>query len=217
MNNIFKFSLLATVLLFISCDNNDDTSTAPLTDGFTYNNTFYETPNAYIEADEEDDNNDGFPDNYTFFFTNGRMFDNDTNVNGSSGDFLFSLNTTKLAFLKVLVSDNPSLATSQPSAGNTYIVSSIEDTVIIHDGQINSLAPLLTPYFNNGIEFGIGDENVGTFHLPGTVVPTITINTLNLDFANPQNSTLNVDYTFMNTAGEVITGHYEGTFGVILD
>lgn len=214
MNIYLKYSLLVVVLIVLSCDNNDDNSTTPSIDGFTYNNVFYETPNAYIEADEEDNNNDGFPDNYTFFFTDGRMFDNDANVNGSSGDYLFSLNTTKLAFLKILVSDNPSLATSQPAAGNTYIVSSIEDTVIIHDGQIDPLTP---SYLNNNIEFGIGNENVGTFHLPGAVVPTITINAMNLDFANPQNSTLDIDYSFMNTDGEVITGHYEGTFGVILD
>lgn len=210
------FSIAFIAIGFVSCDNNDDSQANPTnpTDGFTYNNTFYETPNAYIEVDEEDNNNDGFPDNYTFFFSNGRMFDNDANVNGSSGDFLFSLNTTELAFLKILVSDNPSLASGAPSAGNTYIVSSIEDTVIIHDGQINALSP---SYLNNNIEFGLGDENVGTFHLPGAVVPTLTINAINLDFANPQNSSLDVDYSFMNTNGETITGHYEGSFGVILD
>lgn len=210
------FILLVTTLTLFSCDNNDDAQTNPTnpTDGFTYNNTFYDTPNAYIEVDQEDDNNDTFPDNYTFFFTDGRMFDNDANVNSSSGDFLFSVNTTKLAFLHILVSDNPSLANAQLSAGNTYIVSSIKDTVIIHDGQID---PLANPYFNNGIEFGIGNENIGTFHFPGTVVPTITINAMNLDSANQQNSTLDVDYSFMNTNGEIITGHYEGTFGVILD
>lgn len=214
MNKVLKISFLLVVLLIVSCDNNDDGSIAPLTDGFTYNNTFYETQNVYIEIDEEDHNNDGFPDNYTFFFTDGRMFDNDANVNGSSGDFLFSLNTTRLVFLHMLVSDNPSLSTAFPSAGNTYIVSSTENTVVIHDGQIDPLTP---PYLNNQIEFGVGNENIGTFHLPGAVGPTITINAMSLDFSNPENSTLDVDYTLMNTNGEIISGHYEGTFGVILD
>lgn len=207
-------------LLIVGCDNNDDAQTDPInpTDGFTFNNTFYETANAYIDIDVDDDDpvvgNDGQPDSYTFFFTDGRMFDNDANVNGSTGDYLYSLNTTKLVFLNVLVTDNPSLANSPPTAGNTYIVSSTEDTVILHDGQIDPLSP---PYLNSGIEFGVGDENVGTFHLPGIVGPTVTFNTFNYDNTNPANSTIDIDYTFMNEDGEMITGHYEGTFGIILD
>lgn len=217
MKTIFKtaFFVFLSFAIF-SCDNNDDeqTNTQNPTDGFTHNGVFFETPNAYFEIDEEDDNNDGFPDNYTFFFTDGRMFDNDSNVNGSSGDFLFSVNTTKLVFLKILVSDNPSLATTQPSAGNTYIVSSAEDTVILHDGQID---PLTNPYFNNGIEFGTGNENVGIFNFPGAVGPAVTINAFTYDNNNPELSTIDIDYTMMNQDGEIIAGHYEGTFGVILD
>jgi hypothetical protein len=212
MRIFIKTLLLIGAIIITGCDENDDIAVP--TDGFSYDGEFYETPNAYIEMDEDDDNNDGFPDNYIFFFSDGRMFDNDANVNNSSGDYLFSLNTSKLVFLKVLVSDNPSLATSQPTAGNTYIVSSIEDTVVIHDGQIDPLTP---SYFNSNLEFGMGNENVGTFHFPGAVAPTITINSINLDMLTPSNSTINTDYSFMNEDGEVITGHYEGTFGVILD
>ncbi|MEE9363839.1 MAG: hypothetical protein V3U92_14655 [Cellulophaga sp.] len=211
MKNL-KFIALILIVFITSCDNNDDTATP--TDGFTYNATFFETANAYLNIDDDDDNNDGKPDSYTFFFTDGRLFDNDNNVNGSSGDYLFSLNTTKLAFLNVLTSDNPSLTNTGPLPNTTYIVSSIEDTVIIHDAQIDSLTPA---YLNNNIEFGMGNENVGTYHSPGAVVPTITINTINIDNVNPQNNTVDVDYTFMNTAGEIITGHYTGTFGIILD
>ena len=110
--------------------------------------------------------------------------------------------------------DNPSLSNAGPSAGNTYVVSSINDSVIIENGQINGLNPA---YFINGVEYGTGDENVGVFNTPGTQGPSITINTIDLDANNASASTIDVDYTFMNQNGEVITGHYEGTFGVILD
>lgn len=209
---ILQSILLLTIITLISCDNNDDTSTTPQTDGFTYNNTFYETPNAYFQID---DDNGGQPLRYAFFFTNGRIFDNDANVGGTTNDYLFSTNTTEMVFLKVLVSDNPSLANGNlPTAGNTYIVSSVENSVIAHGFQTNSLN---SSYFNNGIEFGIADENTGTYHFSGIQGPTITINAINLNSSNPANSTINADYRFMNVNGEVITGHYKGTFGIILD
>lgn len=217
MKTIFKTAFLTVLITtFFSCDNNDDAQTDPInpTDGFTHNNMFFETANAYFEIDDEDDNADGMPDNYSFFFTNGRMFDNDANVNGSSGDFLLSLNTTNWVFLNVEVSDNPSLANNAPLTGNTYIVSSINDSVIIENGQIDPLTPA---YIQNNIQFGEGNENVGVFNWPGTQGPTITINAINIDNTNPTDSTINADYTFMNQNGDIITGHYEGTFGVILD
>ncbi|WP_291869864.1 hypothetical protein [Maribacter sp.] len=207
---------IITIALLISCDNNDDTVTPTSipTDGFTYNTTFFETENAYVNIDDDDDNADGFPDSYTFFFTDGRMFDNDANVNGSSGDYLYSTNTTKLVFLNVLVSDNPSLASSFPLPGATYIVSSIEDSVIIHEAQIDPLSP---SYINNSVEFGMGNDNIGTFHTAGVVAPTITLNQVNIDNNDPTNSSIDADYSFMNQDGVIITGHYTGTFGVILD
>jgi hypothetical protein len=116
-------------------------------------------------------------------------------------------------FLNIEVSDNPSLTNTAPSAGNTYIVSS-NDSVIIENGQIDSLNP---SYFNGGFEFGTGNENVGVINTPGTQGPSVTINAINVDANNPSASTINVDYTFFNQIGEIITGHYEGTFGVILD
>lgn len=208
-----KLLIALIVITLTSCtqDNNDDTSTAPQTDGFTYNNTFYETPNAYFQFDD----NNNPRKHYAFFFTDGRIFDNDANVSNSTSDYLFSTNTTKMVFLKIMVSDNLSLANNAlPSAGNTYRASSVRKSVIGHGFQVNSLNPV---YTNNGIEFGIADENTGTYHLPGTQGPTITINAINIDSNNIANSTINADYRFMNTNGIVITGHYEGTFGVILD
>lgn len=214
-----KFNLLLVLLImaFYSCDNNDDQQSDPqnATDGFTHNGVFYPTENAYFEIDEEDDSPaDGFPDNYVFFFTNGRMFDNDANVNGSSGDFLLSVDTTNFVLLRVEVSDNPSLGSGGPSPGNTYIVSSIFDSVIVENVQVDPLNP---PYFNNGIEFGTGNENAGIVNTPGSVAPSITINAINIDNNNPAASTIDADYTFMNQNGEIITGSYVGTFGVILD
>ena len=209
---VFLSLLFLTSL--ISCDNNDDAQTDPITptDGFTHNGTFFETPNAYIEIDEDDNNNDGFPDDYNFFFSNGRMFDNDANVNGSSGDYLFSLNTTNWVFYNLTTDINPSLLNSAPQAGNSYYGSS-NDSVIIENGQINALSP---PFFDNGIEFGMGG-NVGFANTPGSIGPSITINAINLDTNNPSASTIDVDYTFLNQNGDTITGHYEGTLGIILD
>lgn len=209
MNKIIILIVVSVFLL--SCDNNDDVASS--TDGFTYNSVFYETPNIYFEIDEDDDSPaDGYPDSYTFFFTNGRMFDNDANVNGTITDYLYSTNTTRLVFLNVEVSDNPSLAQSLPSAGNTYVVSSINDSVIIHNGQINSVN-----YSQNGFTFGVGDENIGVFHFPGPIAPTITINNFTYDNANPSNSTIDVSYMFQNENGEFINGDYQGTLGIILD
>lgn len=209
-----KFLIALTIITLTSCtqDNNDDTSTAPQTDGFTYNNTFYETPNAYFQFDD----NNNPRKHYAFFFTNGRIFDNDANVSNSTNDYLFSTNTTKMVFLKIMVHNNPSLANNAlPSAGNTYIASSVSHSTIAHGFQVNSLTPV---YTNNGIEFGTADETTGTYHLPDTQqAPTITINAINLNTSNIANSTINADYRFTNVNGEVITGHYEGTFGIIMD
>lgn len=220
MKSPLFFLILFFTIVFINCDNNDDLQNTPQssTDGFTYNNTFYETANTYIDIDEDDDDpiigSNGFPDSYTFFFTDGRMFDNDANVNNSRGDYLYSINTTTLVLLKVLANDNSTLVSSFPIVGSTYVVSSVEDSVIIHDGQIDALVP---PYFNNSLEFGMGNENTGTFHLPGIIGPTITINAIDLDPTNPNASTIELTYTFRNENGELLAGHYEGTFGVILD
>lgn len=214
MKATFNQSLIALVFILLSCDSNDDiVNDISNPDGFTYGQSLFETPNAYIEVDEEDDNNDGFPDNYSFFFTNGRMYDNDNKENGSAGDFLFSVNTTEWVFLNVLSAQNPSLTSGSPVAGNTYFVNK-NNSVILHDGQINSLIP---PFLNSGFEFGMGDENIGTFHTSGITGPSITINQLDIDVFVPENSYLDAEYTFINQNGETITGHYKGSLGIILD
>jgi len=218
MKKIPIFFVLLAVTIF-SCDNNDDAQTDSQnpTDGFTIGNTFFETPNAYYEIDDDDDNpltgGDSYPDDYVFFFSNGRMFDNDADVNGSSGDYLFSLNTSEWVYLAVNVEDNPSLANSAPTVGNTYVVSDY-DTVIITGGTISPLTP---SYFNNGFEFGEGVEDVTTEHWPTDEGNTITINVLDIDVVNPQNSTIDVDYVFVKQNGYVVNGHYEGSLGIILD
>ena len=210
-----KPCILILLFALIGCDENDDiVNDVNDPDGFTYNSTFYETVNAYISIDDDDDNNDGQPDSYSFFFTNGRMFDNDANVNNSSGDYLYSTNTTELVFLQILVSDNPSLSQFPPTAGNTYTASSTDDSVIIHDGDI---VPLLTQFVIDSVEFGQGSETIGTFHFPGVVGPTLTINQLHIDVNVPENSMIDAEYSFMNQNGEYITGHYEGSFGAMLD
>ena len=62
-------------------------------------------------------------------------------------------------------------------------------------------------------------ETVGVWYYVGTVGPMVTINAINIDTNTPENSTVDLDYTFPTTSlnSTVITGHYEGTLGVILD
>jgi len=213
MKSIKTLLILLSIAIF-SCDNNDDAQTDPTnpSDGFTHNSVFYETENAYFEIDTDDPN--AIPQDYVFFFLNGKMFDNDAKVNGSGAEYLFSLGTTNFVILRVFVSDNPSLANGGPLPGNTYVASIINDSVILENGQIN---PLTTPYFINGVEFGEGDEDTGIINTPIAPNPTITINAINLDNTNPSASSIDADYTFTNQDGDIITGQYKGSFGIILD
>lgn len=225
MKILHKLLVLLVCIAVYTCDNNDDETTPDptnpngTTDGFTKNGVFNETPNAYFEIDEDDDNpiigGNGFPDSYTFFFTDGRLFDNHpANINGLNDDLLLSLNLTNLVFLTVEASDNPSLVSAFPLAGTTYIVSSLNDSFIGESLTVNALNP---PYFNSGFEFGTGDESAGIINRAGSVGPTITINAINLDANNPAASTIDAAYTFMNQDGVIITGSYQGSFGVFFE
>jgi len=219
-----KIFLLLIITTFFSCDNNDDAQTTPAspTDGFTYSNTFYATENAYITIDQQDANSDGYPDYYNFFFLNGRI----TDTYGDSGvgwAYAYSDNSTQLVKLKVLAASNTSLTTGTITVGNTYIASSTLtagfntgysfDSFVSYSLQTNG-----TNFgTQNGFDFYHIPEVVGVWNYAGTVGPSITINAINIDSITPENSTINVTYTFMNTFGNVITGEYEGTLGVILD
>jgi len=127
-------------------------------------------------------------DEINFFFLNSLMYDND----GGSGDYSFSETTFNWVFYNIRDDENPSIMTPYPNiqTGIPYIGGS-SDTVIIANG---------TPE----------DEDSGTnFSSNGT--PTITINSWNFDMT-ANTGTINVDYVW----GQV-TGHYEGTVGIILD
>lgn len=227
---IIKTLLVLLAVTMFSCDSNDDEVTPDATDpsttldGFTYhennvNPTFYETSNAYIEIDE--DNDDAYPlapDYYGFFFLNGRLLDNDANVNGTNDEVLVSVNTTQFVVLSIDVAVNPSLQTGiPPTAGNTYIASS-NDSNVVTDLQVDSSSP--QTFINidgTNVEFGEGNETNSTIYSPATLGHSVTINAINIDTVNPTNSTIDVDYTFVNTSGELISGHYEGTLGVFED
>jgi len=209
IKNSKNILLLAILLLSIlSCDKNDDQQNDPQnpTDGFTINNTFYETPNCYIEFDEDNQ------DQFNLFFTNGRMADNPNYPDGNTDDYLLSLNTTNWVFYNLTDEENPSIVNPYPNiqTGTTYIGHN-SDSVLLYDGVINSFT---SPYMLNGTEFGYGDENFGTVYTGN--LPEITINSYNFD-TTTQTGTIDVDYTFINTQGITITGHYTGTIGVILD
>ncbi len=222
MKTLFKTLLLLTLLSIVSCDNNDDAQTTPSTptDGFTIGTTFHATPNAYVAIDQLDSNSDGFPDYYSLFLTNGRMTDTFGDV-GTGYGYAYSTNTTKLVQLKVLAAFNPSLTTGSITAGNTYYASPIitplptgfsADSFVAYDLQPGSI------FGNeNGFDFTQIPETIGIWHYSGTSSPQVIVNAINIDTTTPSNSTIDVDYTFMDTFGTNITGHYEGTLGIILD
>ncbi|MDO6596925.1 hypothetical protein Q4512_08355 [Oceanihabitans sp. 2_MG-2023] len=227
MKTIKTLLLLLAISIF-SCDNNDDAQTDPAnpTDGFTHNGTFYETPNAYFEIDEDDDNGDGIPDHYNFFFLDARMADGDVSAGApvDANEYVFSFSLSNFVFFSLRPDNNSSLGNSAPTAGNTYngdtfhtTLNPTPDTVIVED-YIGSVQSLSTPYFINGLEYGnptIDDSTNMQGSLSST--PTLTINAINIDSSNPSLSTIDVDYFYVNAVGETFTGHYEGTLGVIFD
>jgi len=208
-NTIKTIAIIFLTIIIFSCDQNDDVSTP--VNQFTVSGTSYDTPNCYIEYDI--DGNDQF----NLFFTDGRMYVNEPHVNGSSNEYLFSIDTSNLVFFNIKEADNPSITIPQyPNIvpGTSYIGSD-SDTVIMHSFSMNSL----TPIFNyNGFEFGEPDSiGGGVAHqpMPGNT-KTITINSFNFD-TTTQTGNINVDYQFLDSLGNSIIGHYEGSLGVIFD
>lgn len=199
---IYITIILILSLSLFSCNEDDNTEVLP-NNGFTVGTTFYETPMCYIEFDEDDQTE------FNLFFLNGRMYDNDTNVNGSSGDYLFTLNTTNFVFYNIRDVENPSITNPYPNiqTGITY-TGGASDTVILTNGQINDLTP---SFSNNGFTFGEGAG--GTTQAQGG---TIVINSYSFD-SSTQTGSINVDYQSLGVAGNVISGHYEGSVGVIFD
>ncbi len=217
---LVKTSLLwlVFVLLIISCDNNNDTQSDPVnpTDGYSLNGTFYETPNAYITIDQTDANNDTYPDYYNFYFLDGRMTDHYGDL-GIGYAYAFSTNTTQLARLRLENIQNPSLNSGPLVAGQTYISSTAPDpyTAVGYNLQTTSS----TYGTLNGIDFAMLPETVGIWHYcdPDLMVPSLTINAINIDSNTPANSTIDIDYTFKDLQGNTVVGHYEGKLGIILD
>ncbi len=196
--------------LILSCDKNDDAQNDPQnpTDGFTINGTFYETPNCYIEFDT-----DTPPNEFNLFFTDGRMFDNDNHVNGSSGEYLFSTGMKNWVFYNITATQNPSIVTPQYPNIQTGISYSgnASDSVITYDLVISSLNP---SYSVNNTEFG--EVVSGNVKVPGASGPFLTINSYAYN-SSTQTGTIDVDYSFIDSSGQTIIGHYEGSLGVILD
>ena len=201
MKIFFKTAIIILVLTLISCNEDEVNEPIPV-NKFTVGTTDYDTPNAYIEFDEDNQ------DEINFFFTNGRMIDNVNNLpspDGGIDDYHFSVNTTNFVFINIQngVSGNIIIPYPNIQAGNTY-VGGASDSVIL-SGSIISLG-----YFSNGFEFGFGDEDNTTIHAQNGT-PNITINSYNFD-TTTSTGTIDVDYTYNG-----ISGHYEGTVGIILD
>jgi len=191
MKTIFKTVLILFILSQVSCDENDDISEPANT--FTVAGTNYDTPNCYIETNNTHIN---------VFCTNGRMYVNDPNEPGSSGDWLFSLNTTNFAFFQLRFVDNGSL-TSNIIPG-VYNADS-GNTTVGHNLAVNAITPA---FFINGVEFGMGDDGQGTFN---SGAGTVTVNSY-----TPANGSIlgkiNIDYTL-----GAISGHYQGNWGLLID
>jgi len=229
MKLILKITLLILLMITLfSCDGNDDVQSSPQ-DGFTINNTFYETVNAYIAIDQSDRDNNGKADYYTFFFTDSRITDTYGDV-GLGYAHNFSTNITKLVKLQVFEGATNLNLVNTITAGETYVASSVLHSIINGYGVTNSgfskdsfisynLQQGNTIFGNeNGFDFTDNPpEVVGVWHYAGTVGPQITVNAINIDSNTPVNSTIDVDYTFLDTNGDTITGHYEGTLGILLD
>jgi len=216
--HFFSLFWLVFSLLITSCDNNDDTQSDPSnpTDGYSLNGNFYETPNAYITIDQTDANNDNFPDYYGFYFLDGRMTDHYGDL-GIGNAYAFSTNTTRLARFRLDNSQNPSLNSGTLTAGQTYIslTGANRSTVVGYNLQT------ATSIFGtiNGVDYAMLDTTLGNWHYcdPDLLVPSVTINAINIDSNTPANSTIDVDYTFKDLQGNPVVGHYEGKLGVILD
>ena len=211
-----KVFFLLLSLSLIACDKNDDAQNNPQTptDGFTIQGQFYDTPNCYIEFSNSQDV-------IKLFFANGRMFDNNNQINGSTGAYLFSINTTNWVELIILASENPSIATPQYPHIQTGIPyeAAHNGSAIVHNETIESLSP---PFMINGMEFG---ENKNEYppndpnfqvHKVGNTNPVLTLNAYNYN-TNIQTGTINADYTFKDALGQTITGHYEGSIGILLN
>jgi hypothetical protein len=192
MKLIFKSILIIiTTLLVFSCDENDDVSTP--TNQFTVSGTDYDTPNCYIETND---------DHINLFFTDARMYVNDPNQQGSSGDWLFSLNATNLAYFELRFVDNSSL--------NTNIIPGVynansDNTVVGYNLVVNAITPA---FFINGTEFGMGDDSQGVW---SSGAGTVTVNS----YTPASGSILgeiNIDYTLGG-----ISGHYEGNWGLMIN
>ena len=224
----FKILLVLLAITVVSCDNNDDAQTNPAnpTDGFTHNNVFFETPNAYFEIDVDDDDNDSFPDNYNFFFVDGRMADGDPGpgVPATANEYVFTLDTSNFVFFNLTVANNPSLVNSAPVAGNTYLgdiyhaTNNLTPDTVIVENYTGTMLPFLPSYFINGNEYGnpSGDDYTNS-QGPSNPAPSLTVNAINIDTVNSSLSTIDVDYVYVNHLGETFIGHYEGTLGIILD
>ena len=205
MKKIFNLFLILIVCNLISCDQNDDVST-PI-NKFTSAGLDFDTPNCYIEFDEFTDNEASF----NLFFLNGRMFDNDNNENGSTGDYLYSIGTSNFVFYNITALDNPSIEIPQYPNIQTGVayVGSTSDTVIVHDFVVDEIE-----YTTNGYDFGMPDDTTGIVHQPMPGNNSITINSYSFDATT---QTGNINYHFLDAGGNAITGHYEGTLGVIQD
>jgi len=195
MKIILKIIILSLAISLTSCDPNDDVATP--TNIFTVSGTDYDTPNCYIEFDEDSQSE------FNLFFLNGRMHDNQTYPNGITDDYLFSLNTSNFVFYNIN-------GFAFPQSGQTYIGGS-SDSIIGHGGAILDIG-----FTSNNINFGQGQDGFGTWHEPGVTGPTITINSYSFD-ANTQIGNIDVDYEFLDENGITIIGHYNGNLGVFLD
>lgn len=210
MSFSFKIVLSIFAIGFLSCSK-DDSSITPsqtLNNKFTINsNVDFLTKSCYLEIDEDDDDGNSIPDNYSLWLINGEMLDNDSKVNGSEGEYLFSVGQTYLTSIHIESSNNPILINNILNLGQVYNCS--------YETAYNLTVPsLANPYVLNGIEYGDGKDGSAISHKQEN--GTITFTNYTVDIQN-RTGTLDFDYSFVDQNNIPVTGHFDGQILVIFD
>ncbi|TDL99379.1 MAG: hypothetical protein C4K58_05545 [Flavobacteriaceae bacterium] len=179
-------------------------------EGFFHQSMFYSTPKAYLIKGKSILDGSQF---YNFVFLDGYMISNKKyNTKIPSVDYLFSKNTSNIAFLKIDELQNPNLKNNFIKEGRTYnlhIEGQCSDSII---GKEIRFAKTSQSFYLDGLEYCAADQTKGKFFWTNAKENYIHLLGLNLDQQDPW---MEVEYRYKNTNKELIKGRYSGPFEVI--